>query len=136
MGTTSNNCEERGYAVGVQDFDRIRESGAVYIDKTALVYKMVSTKAVNFFLSRPRRFGKSLLVDTLRCYFEGRRELFEGLDIYDLEKEWRQCPRLRKSPDHRRRCSGDCSCRRSAPFGLLPTLTGACSGVHWLPWCR
>ena len=65
--------EERGYAVGVQLFDRIHESGAVYVDKTDLVYKMVTTKAVNFFLSRPRRFGKSLLVDTLRCYFEGHQ---------------------------------------------------------------
>ena len=87
--------EERGYAVGVQLFDRIRESGAVYVDKTALVYKMVTTKAVNFFLSRPRRFGKSLLVDTLRCYFEGRKELFEGLAIFDLEKEWRKYPVIR-----------------------------------------
>ena len=87
--------EERGYAVGVQLFDRIRESGAVYVDKTALVYKMVTTKAVNFFLSRPRRFGKSLLVDTLRCYFEGRKELFEGLAIYDLEKDWRKYPVIR-----------------------------------------
>ena len=79
--------KERGYAVGVQLFDRIRESGAVYVDKTALVYKMVKSDAINFFLSRPRRFGKSLLVDTLRCYFEGRKELFEGSAIYDLEKE-------------------------------------------------
>ena len=53
---------------------------------------MVTTDAVNFFLSRPRRFGKSLLVDTLRCYFEGRKELFEGLAIYDLEKEWKKYP--------------------------------------------
>ena len=87
--------QERGYAVGVQMFDRIRESGAVYIDKTALVYQMVNTKATNFFLSRPRRFGKSLLVDTLRCYFEGRKELFEGLAIYDLEKEWKRYPVIR-----------------------------------------
>ena len=49
--------KERGYAVGVQNFDRIRESGAVYVDKTEYVWKMVTTKAVNFFLSRPRRFG-------------------------------------------------------------------------------
>ena len=62
--------ESRGYAVGVQMFDHIRESGAVYVDKTEYVWKMVTTKAVNFFLSRPRRFGKSLPVDTLRCYFE------------------------------------------------------------------
>ena len=84
--------QRRGYAVGVQTFDRIRERGSVYIDKTAYIWKMVTTDAVNFFLSRPRRFGKSLLVDTLRCYFEGRKELFEGLAIYDLEKEWKKYP--------------------------------------------
>ena len=87
--------QERGYAVGVQLFDRIRENGAVYIDKTALIYQLVTTKATNFFLSRPRRFGKSLLVDTLRCYFEGRKELFEGLAISNLEKEWKQYPVIR-----------------------------------------
>ena len=86
---------ESGYAVGVQEFDRIRESKAVYIDKTEYVWKIVTTKAVNFFLCRPRRFGKSLLVDTLRCYFEGRKELFEGLYIYNKEKEWRKHPVIR-----------------------------------------
>ena len=95
MGTIDIGQTDRGYAVGVQQFDRIRESGAVYVDKTAYIYKMVSTKAVNFFLSRPRRFGKSLLVDTLRCYFEGRKELFEGLAIYELEKEWKKYPVVR-----------------------------------------
>ena len=84
--------KDRGYAVGVQTFDRIRESGAVYVDKTEYVWKLVTTKAVNFFLCRPRRFGKSLLIDTLRCFFEGRKELFEGLYIYDKETEWRKYP--------------------------------------------
>jgi len=79
----------------VQLFDRIRESEAVYVDKTEYVWKMATTKAVNFFLSRPRRFGKSLLVDTLRCYFEGRKELFKGLYIYNKEKEWRKYPVVR-----------------------------------------
>ena len=87
--------KESGYAVGVQEFSWIRERQAVYVDKTEYVWKMVTTKAVNFFLSRPRRFGKSLLVDTLRCYFEGRKELFEGLFIYDKEKEWRKYPVIR-----------------------------------------
>ena len=85
----------RGYAVGVQMFDWIRERGSVYVHKTEYVWKMVSTDAVNFFLSRPRRFGKSLLVDTLRCYFEGRKELFEGLYIYDKETEWKKYPVIR-----------------------------------------
>ena len=89
---TQTETQRRGYAVGVQTFDRIRERGSVYIDKTPYIWKMVTTDAVNFFLSRPRRFGKSLLVDTLRCYFEGRKELFEGLAIYDLEKEWKKHP--------------------------------------------
>ena len=87
--------KRRGYAVGVQEFDRIRESQAVYVDKTEHVWRMVTTPAVNFFLSRPRRFGKSLLVDTLRCYFEGRKELFEGLYIYNMEKEWKKYPVIR-----------------------------------------
>ena len=87
--------KRRGYAVGVQTFDWMRERKAPYIDKTKYVWQMVSTPATYFFLSRPRRFGKSLLVDTLRCYFEGRKELFEGLYIYDKEKEWRQHPVIR-----------------------------------------
>jgi len=87
--------KESGYAVGVQMFDWIREKQAVYVDKTEYVWQMVSTKAINFFLSRPRRFGKSLLVDTLRCYFEGRKELFQGLYIYDKEKEWKKYPVIR-----------------------------------------
>ena len=89
------NIRRRGYAVGVQSFDWIRERGSVYVDKTKHIWQMVNTDAKNFFLSRPRRFGKSLLVDTLRCYFEGRKELFEGLYIYDKEKEWRQYPVIR-----------------------------------------
>ena len=84
-----------GYAVGVQTFTRIRETKARYIDKTQYVWRMVSTPAINFFLSRPRRFGKSLLVDTLACYFEGRKELFEGLYIYNKEKEWKKYPVIR-----------------------------------------
>ncbi len=86
---------KRGYAVGIQEFDWIRERNAVYVDKTALVYKMVNTNAKYFFLSRPRRFGKSLLVDTLKCYFEGRKDLFEGLAMATLEKEWKKYPVIR-----------------------------------------
>ncbi len=89
------NTKRRGYAAGEPTFEWHREQNAVYIDKTAYVYRMVSADAKNFFLSRPRRFGKSMLVDTLRCYFEGRKELFEGLAIYDLEKEWKKYPVIR-----------------------------------------
>ena len=87
--------ETNGYAVGVHLFDWIRLRKAPYIDKTRYVWQMASTNAQYFFLSRPRRFGKSLLVDTLRCYFEGRKELFEGLYIYNKEKEWKQYPVIR-----------------------------------------
>ena len=87
--------ETFGYAVGVQEFDWIRERQAPYIDKTKYVWQMATTKAKYFFLSRPRRFGKSLLVDTLRCYFEGRKELFEGLYIYNKETEWKKFPVIR-----------------------------------------
>lgn len=87
--------QESGYAIGVQQFDWIRKRKAVYVDKTEYVWKMVSSNAVYFFLSRPRRFGKSLLLDTLRCYFEGQKELFEGLYIYDKETEWKKYPVIR-----------------------------------------
>jgi hypothetical protein len=81
------------YPVGMQDFDEIREQHAVYVDKTELVYKMAhGPKFV--FLSRPRRFGKSLLASTLQCYFEGRKELFAGLAMERLETEWTKHPVL------------------------------------------
>lgn len=79
------------YPIGIQDFGCIREDGYVYVDKTALVYKLVTEGKV-YFLSRPRRFGKSLLVSTLECYFKGRKELFQGLAIDGLEKEWAEYP--------------------------------------------
>ena len=82
------------YPIGIQSFDRIRKDGFVYIDKTALVYNLVQMGSI-YFLSRPRRFGKSLLVSTLACYFQGRKELFDGLAIADLEKDWLQYPIFR-----------------------------------------
>lgn len=92
MTMTEQQNNRRNFAVGMQSFDWIRERKAPYIDKTHYVWQMVSSNAVYYFLSRPRRFGKSLLVDTLRCYFEGRKELFEGLYIYDKETEWKKYP--------------------------------------------
>lgn len=77
------------YPIGIQTFDIIREDGYVYVDKTELIYQLVSTGTV-YFLSRPRRFGKSLLVSTLEAYYRGRKELFEGLAIAGLEKDWHQ----------------------------------------------
>ncbi|MBQ9394053.1 MAG: AAA family ATPase, partial [Proteobacteria bacterium] len=73
-------------------FEKMREMGAILIDKTDLIHRMVSSENDAFFLSRPRRFGKSLLVSTLQAYFEGRKELFEGLAIADLEKDWVKYP--------------------------------------------
>ena len=83
----------RRYPVGIQTFERLRKENYLYIDKTDLVWKM--TKESPFvFLSRPRRFGKSLLTTTLDSYFKGQKELFEGLKIMDLEKEWESYPVL------------------------------------------
>ena len=79
------------YPIGIQDFEKIRNEGYVYLDKTGLVYDLVNNGNI-YFLSRPRRFGKSLLVSTLECYFLGKRELFKGLAIDSLEKEWKQYP--------------------------------------------
>jgi len=81
---------ERRYPVGIQTFSEIRKGNYVYIDKTDLVWEMTRLKYV--FLSRPRRFGKSLLSSTLHSYFDGRKDLFEGLKIMTLEKEWEQYP--------------------------------------------
>ena len=79
--------------IGIQTFENIREEGYLYVDKTALVYKMTHEYKY-VFLSRPRRFGKSLLCSTLKSYFEGRKDLFEGLKMMELEQEWRQHPVL------------------------------------------
>ena len=78
------------YPIGVQDFASIRNGGFVYVDKTDLIYKL--TRGHIYFLGRPRRFGKSLLVSTLKYYFEGRRDLFEGLKMMELEQEWKKHP--------------------------------------------
>ena len=82
------------YPIGIQTFERIREEDWFYVDKTEYVYRMTHTNGTYFFLSRPRRFGKSLLVSTFLSYFEGKKELFEGLAIEKLEKEWTEYPVL------------------------------------------
>ncbi len=81
------------YPIGVQDFEKLRNKGYVYVDKTARMYELTSTGNC-FFLSRPRRFGKSLLLSTMEAYFLGKRELFKGLAIEQLEQEWKQYPVL------------------------------------------
>lgn len=81
------------YPIGIQNFEKIREDGFVYVDKTALIYQIVSEGSY-YFLSRPRRFGKSLLLSTFEAYFQGKKELFEGLAISKLEKNWNAFPIL------------------------------------------
>ena len=89
------NIKRRKLPVGVQSFKKIREGGYVYVDKTDIVWELANYGDQYNYLSRPRRFGKSVLVDTLQCYFEGRKELFEGLKIMDLEKDWKAYPVIR-----------------------------------------
>ena len=81
------------YPIGIQNFSEIRQHGYVYVDKTALMYKLLS-EGKYYFLSRPRRFGKSLLISTLEAYFLGKKELFEGLAVAYLEKDWEEYPVL------------------------------------------
>ena len=85
---------KRKLPIGIQDFHRLREEGYIYIDKTELLYRLVQEGSV-YFLSRPRRFGKSLTCSTLGAYLEGRRELFAGLALERLETEWTEYPVLR-----------------------------------------
>ena len=82
------------YPVGIQTFERIRKENKLYIDKTEYIYRMTHSGGCYFFLSRPRRFGKSLLVSTFESYFFGKKELFEGLAIEKLEQEWMEYPVL------------------------------------------
>ena len=79
------------YPIGIQSFEQIRNDGYVYVDKTDLIYQLVTTGSI-YFLSRPRRFGKSLLVSTLEHYFLGHKELFKGLAIEQLEQDWLEYP--------------------------------------------
>ena len=82
------------YPVGIQTFERIRQEDKLYVDKTEYIYRMTHSDGCYFFLSRPRRFGKSLLTSTFQSYFEGNKELFKGLAIEKLEKEWTEYPVL------------------------------------------
>ena len=79
------------YPLGIQTFEEIRKNNQYYVDKTDLIYNIVKGSQSNF-LNRPRRFGKSLLVTTMQAYFEGKKDLFKGLAIEKLEKEWMKYP--------------------------------------------
>lgn len=82
------------YPIGIQTFSEIITDGYLYVDKTGMIYEMVK-KRKYVFLSRPRRFGKSLLMSTIEAYFKGRKELFHGLKIADIETEWIDYPVFR-----------------------------------------
>ena len=81
------------YPIGIQNLEDIRRGGYVYVDKTALIYKLASTGKY-YVLGRPRRFGKSLLISTMEAYFQGKKELFDGLAVASLEKNWIEYPVL------------------------------------------
>ena len=83
----------RKLPIGIQTFDKLREGGFLYVDKTAMIYQIAST-STPYFLSRPRRFGKSLLISTFEAYFQGRKDLFQGLAIEQLETKWEEYPVL------------------------------------------
>ena len=89
-----NIRSERYFPIGIQTFEELRNLNAIYIDKTEYIYNLAS-RGKCYFLARPRRFGKSLLISTLEAYFQGRKELFEGLAISKLEKDWIQYPVFR-----------------------------------------
>ena len=89
------------FPIGIQDFESLRNDGYVYVDKTALIYKLATTGRY-YFLSRPRRFGKSLLISTMEAYFRGKRELFKGLALEQLEKDWKEYPILHIDLNSRR----------------------------------
>ena len=85
----------RKLPIGIQSFEKLRTEKFLYVDKTEDIFNLVHS-GKSYFLSRPRRFGKSLLISTLKAYFEGKKELFEGLKIVELEKDnpdaWKPCP--------------------------------------------
>lgn len=83
--------QKRKMPLGIQDFEEMRRGDYLYVDKTDIVWQLANGIKYNFF-SRPRRFGKSLLCSTLKCYFEGRKELFEGLKIMQMEEDWVKRP--------------------------------------------
>ncbi len=93
--TDMAGINNRKLPAGIQSFKKIREEGYVYVDKSDVVWHLANSGIQYNYLSRPRRFGKSILVDTLQMYLEGRKELFEGLKIMQLEKDWKQHPVIR-----------------------------------------
>lgn len=116
------------YPIGIQSFESLRTNGYVYVDKTAYIYKL-ATEGKYYFLSRPRRFGKSLIVSTMAAYFRGKRDLFKGLAIENLEKEWTSYPVLYidlntgkyDSDDSLFHVLNDFLCKQEAVYGVSPS---------------
>lgn len=114
------------YPIGIQSFEKIRTEGYAYVDKTALIYKLADEGSY-YFLSRPRRFGKSLLISTMDAYFSGRRDLFKGLAIEALEKDWMQYPVLHldlntgkyESPENLYNVLDDFLCKLEIVYGTF-----------------
>ena len=90
------SMNERFLPIGIQDFEDLRRRKCIYVDKTAFIYKL-AREGKPYFLSRPRRFGKSLLLSTMEYYFLGKKELFSGLAIEKLEKDWTEYPIIKIS---------------------------------------
>ena len=118
------------YPIGIQNFEKLRKDGYIYVDKTALMYQLVD-RGSYYFLSRPRRFGKSLLISTLEAYFEGKRELFEGLAVEKLEKDWVKRPVLHldlntekyEDPESLENILNDTLCNWERIYGTEPSET-------------
>ncbi len=116
------------YPIGIQNFEKIRNDGYVYVDKTALIYELATTGSY-YFLSRPRRFGKSLLISTLEAYFSGKKELFTGLAIEKLEQKWTCHPILHldlntanyENEDSLKQVLNDCLSFWEKIYGVSPT---------------
>ena len=91
LHTNKHYSQMMKYPIGIQNFEKLRSEGYVYVDKTPQMWKMISEGSY-YFLSRPRRFGKSLMVSTLEAFFSGKRELFKDLYVDSVEWEWKQYP--------------------------------------------
>ena len=110
------------YPIGIQNFENLRKRDYIYVDKTALIYQLVATGKY-YFLSRPRRFGKSLLISTLEAYFSGKRELFAGLEMDKLEKKWIEYPVLHLDLNTLEGILNDALCRWEDIYGSRESET-------------
>ena len=121
---------DRRLPVGIQSFEKIRKDGYLYVDKTDIIWQLANRNKTYNYLSCPRRFGKSVLVDTLEAYFMGKKELFEGLNIMQLETEWVKRPVIRLDIIHVT-CIDSCSyLSQFSTFHLIATANVS-SAYHY-----